>query len=171
VARTPTSSTSTIRARLKAASAKLTEVGCPDLAAAVDEVLTPQGWGILRRAASAVDPSKAGEPNLAIMMSESARDGVKKAAAAAGRTIKQDVDEGFSKYLAGEFTPQAPARKIRGSGEPRVNLNTRPDSALRSRVAEKLSEDQLDLTVAHVAWSYLVTKYQVPEERAAEQAE
>ncbi|MGV2914762.1 hypothetical protein [Streptomyces alfalfae] len=166
MARKPSSSASTIRARLTAASAKLTQSGEPELAAAVDEVLAPGGWGVLRRAEAAVNPASAGERNLAVQLTETARDLIKERAADRGNTITNDVNEAFTKFLAGEFLPSRPQRSPRNSGVTKVNLNSRPDGALRAQVETAAKERAEELgwepKPAHIAADWLMKKYRIP---------
>ncbi|MEV8455476.1 hypothetical protein AB0467_34635 [Streptomyces sp. NPDC052095] len=163
MARTPTSSASTIRARLTAASAKLTEAGAPDLAAAVDEVLAPNGWGLLRRTEEGANAN----PNMAIFMNVEIRESLKAKAAAKGATLTADVNEAFTKFLAGVFVPDAPSRSRRNSGAEKGNLNVRPDADLVQQVKDiaeqKSAEYGWTVTPARVASAYLMRKYRISE--------
>ncbi|MEV6165789.1 hypothetical protein AB0L71_28520 [Streptomyces sp. NPDC052052] len=163
MARTPTSPARTIRARLAAASAKLTEAGSPDLAAAVDEVLAPNGWGLLRRTEENADTN----PNLAIFMNKEIRESLKAKAEAKGTTLTADVTEAFRKFVAGEFVPDAPIRSRRNSGAEKGNLNVRPDADLLQQVKDlaeqKSAEYGWTVTPARVASAYLMRKYRISE--------
>lgn len=151
--RARTSSAHTIHARLAAGAAKLRQAGADDEANAIDEILAPSGWGLLRRAEAAANPERAGERNLAIPLPKDIRDEIKARAAANGDVITRVVNEGFEKYLAGKFTPKQPQRSAWGSGEVKANLNVRPSGELRDRVEQ---EGPLAL---HVAGAYLMHKY------------
>lgn len=161
--RTPTSSAHTIRARLTAASATLTKAGAPDLAAAVDEVLAPGGWGLLRRTEENADAN----PNLAIHMNKAIRESLKTKAEAKGTSLSADVTEAFRLFLAGEFVPDAPIRSQRNSGAEKANLNVRPDASLLQQVLDvaeqKSAEYGWKVTPARVAAAYLMKKYRISE--------
>ncbi|SBU98039.1 hypothetical protein YUMDRAFT_06015 [Streptomyces sp. OspMP-M45] len=135
-----------LRAGLTAASARLREVNSPDLAEHVDTVLTLSTYEL--RDALNVDE------NLSIRIPVTARDRIVAGAEQAGRTVTADVNNGFTAYLAGAFTPNPPVRARRGTSEEKVNLNVRPDDALRQRVADT------GVKPMHVAADWLMRTYE-----------
>ncbi|MDK0525035.1 hypothetical protein [Streptomyces sp. ML-6] len=143
-----------LRPRLTAAATKLRTLGEPDLAEAIDTVLAPNGWGLLRRS----DPVAAASlhRNLAMRMTAEWREQIKTRAEAAGDKLVEEVNEGLQKYLDGKFVPVAPGRSPYGSGTEMVNLNVRATDSLREQVAERG-----DHSPALVASAYLMSKYKV----------
>ncbi|MEU3656499.1 hypothetical protein AB0E67_27560 [Streptomyces sp. NPDC032161] len=191
MARTPTSPARTIRARLttgetalrqQADSLASTDAASADevraAADAIAEVLAPNGWGLLRRAETLANPGSASKPNLPIFMNkeiretiksrnEARREALKSKAEAKAATLSADVDEGFRKFLSGEFTPDAPIRSRRNSGAEKGNLNVRPDPGLVQQVKDladaKSAEYGWTVTPARVATAYLMKKYRISE--------
>ena len=135
-----------LRAGLTAASTRLREVNSPDLAEHVDTVLTLSTYEL--RDALNIDE------NLSIRIPVTARDRIVAGAEQAGRTVTADVNDGFTAYLAGAFTPAPPARARRGEAEDKVNLNVRPNDALRQRVADT------GVKPMHVAADWLMRTYE-----------
>lgn len=164
VARTPTSADRTIRARLAAASTTLTETGRPDLAAAVDEVLAPTGWGMLRR----TEADSNTRPNMPIHMNLEIRELIKERAAAKGASLADDVNEGLRRFLSGEWEPTEPIRSTRNSGAEKANLNVRPDADLVQQVKDTAAQTSAALkwkvTPARIAAAWLMKKYRISAE-------
>lgn len=175
-----------LRPRLTAASSLLHKVSDPnlddaaklreikqadlaDLAEAIDSILVPNGWGRLRRS----DPttSKSLDRNMGIYMPIEWRTQIQERAkkehdrqwraqaqepGAKKRSIKDDINEGFEKYLAGEFEPIASKLSPHGSAGDSGMLNARPRDDLREAVAKKGVH-----APALVAGSYLMSLYKV----------
>ncbi|THA29159.1 hypothetical protein E6R18_24930 [Streptomyces sp. A1277] len=137
-----------LRAQLAAASTRLREVDSPDLADAVDEVLTPRGWAALR----ATESIRAN--NLSIFLTAIDRDRITSGAKSARTTISDAVNAGFRKVIAGEYTPQQPETARKGTAKNKVNLNVTPSLALRERVEAKTG-----MLAAHVAADYLMHEF------------
>lgn len=154
----PRTSRSDIRAQLTEAAAVLRSDGHTELAGAVDTVLGPNGWGLLRR----TDPSSAAPGNLAIRVPPKFRDELQKRIAkdSDGRSeISKEANEGLRKFLDGKFVPPEPARHT-GT----VNLNVRPDEELRRQVDAAGGKDNKaewgwDLRASHVIVAWLAHKY------------
>jgi len=145
-----------LRPRLEAAAARLHEVGSPDLAEAVETILSPTGWGHLRRSDPTVSGGEANlDRSMAIAMPIQWRDEIKSKAADAGRKIADDINEGFEQYLSGKFAPEPPARRKAGVGGATTSLNSRPSEALRKQVEEAGAKP------SQLAGQYLLQKYQV----------
>ncbi|MEU6925483.1 hypothetical protein [Streptomyces sp. NPDC046631] len=140
-----------LRTGLVAASERLREVDSPALATWIDTVLAPRGWAALR----ATDPEGTPGPNLQLLLSKTARDQIVAAAAAAGTTVTDDVNEGFRLVLAGEYSPRKPARARYGAAE-KATLNVTPVLSLRQQV-----EERAGLSAANVAADFLMHKYKV----------
>ncbi|MBD3550917.1 hypothetical protein [Streptomyces sp. SP18CM02] len=131
-----------LRAGLTAASARLKEVNSPELAAFIDTALSV---GVFRVRESEVSD------NLAIRLPESARDAIEDAADDMGVTsLGTVVDEGFRRFLAGEFTVAGRTYERRGTAGKKVNLNVRPAALLREQVAATGTSPM------HVAADYLM---------------
>lgn len=79
------------------------------------------------------------------------RDAIREAAAAAGNRVNTDVDEGFQKYLAGQFTPTEPTCADTGDMVP---LKMSPNDDLYDQV-----RDRGGLRPSQVAIAYLLDKY------------
>lgn len=156
MARTPADrSASSIRATLTQASAKLSAVGSPGLAEAVDAVLAPGGWELLR----GTDPSRSEgtERNLAINIPETIRDQIRAAVNEDPEmeSVTAAVNHGFRLFLNGSFTPAGrQGRSVDGSGA-RVNLNVRPSGQMRDQIT------QAGHSAAAVASHYLMFRYQL----------
>lgn len=121
-----------LRAQLVAASDRLRDVDSPQLADAVDALLAPGAWGLLRKS----DPtSDSGPRNFSIAMTHSEKDRIKACAAASGDELVDRVNEGFRLFLTGEFLPGKPTRAARGTAPTQASLNVRADEKLREKVA------------------------------------
>ncbi|MCX4792467.1 hypothetical protein OG369_42595 [Streptomyces sp. NBC_01221] len=144
-----------LRPRLTAAATKLRDINEPDLAEAIDTVLAPNGWGRLRRSDPTVSDSL--DRNMAMRMPSDWREQIKARAQAAGNKLANDVNEGFLKYLNGEFDPVVPGRNPYGSGAEMVNLNVRAKDDLRVQVSRPEPKHSASL----VAAAYLMSKYKV----------
>lgn len=79
------------------------------------------------------------------------RDEIRARAKAADRMVTDDVNEGFQKYLAGKFTPEAP---VWSDTSDMVNLKMNPNDDLHLQVASAKG-----LRPAQVAIAYLLHKY------------
>ena len=133
-----------LRADLVAAAERLREVDSPQLAEAVDTVLT----------FSALQPYEARtEPNLAIRLPEASRDRIVAGAKRDRVSVESIVNEGFQAFLDGKFTPPTPTRDRKGTASKKVNLNVRPRPELMERVA------QSGVKPMHVAADYLQRKF------------
>lgn len=135
-----------LRAGLTAASARLRDVNSPELAEHVDTVLALSMYEL----GSALNADE----NLSIRLPVTARDRIVAGAEQAGRTVTADVNDAFTAYLAGEFTPTPPVRARRGATEEKVNLNVRPDGALRQQVEDTGTK------AMHVAADWLMRRYE-----------
>ncbi|MFD5848312.1 hypothetical protein [Streptomyces chartreusis] len=176
MARTPRLTPDTIRARLPLAAGKLREIGSTDLAeaveAAVDLVGSP-GWKLTPPA----------ERNVALFMSrwvkrtleekarlaaadESARTG--KAPLPAATTLALVVEEGWRKFLAGEYEPLPPVRAARGQSPEKENLNLRPSGELKQQVEDACAEASeaagWKMSAGKIAMSYLYDEYDISDE-------
>lgn len=126
------------RDQLVTAANTLRESGKPDLADAVDYVLTPAGQKFIGRL-HYQKLSETADPPLSIGMTVSRKTQVKQAAAAAGDTLTSVLDDGFRRFLAGEFEFRR-ERAAHGKAESRATLNTRPDGVLQGEVARRCRE-------------------------------
>ena len=162
----------TLLADLRAASKRLTEVGAPELAAAVDEVLAPGGWGRLRNATDTT--TDAATPNVGIHMPLVVRAAIQKAAQDAKNKIKNDVAEGLEAFITGTFSPAANAHRARrNTGLETGNLNVRVDADLKARFQAAVEQRESELgykpALSHVAKAWLIQKYGIaPAEKLAE---
>ncbi|MER5277709.1 hypothetical protein ABT025_18390 [Streptomyces sp. NPDC002809] len=141
-----------LRNQLKAAASLLRAGGdpSPELAKAVRQVLLPGGWKELRDTDTA-----SSEANLPIQLSEQYRTQVVDAAENELITVTSVVNEGFEKFLAGEFEPRPRVQGRRATGEKKVNLNVRPKAALLAKVRES------GVLPMHVAGDYLMYRFEV----------
>jgi hypothetical protein len=153
----------TARARLTAAAETLRTSRTKahkDAAEAIDAVLAPGGWRLLR-------PKDAGTTgtNLALGMDQGLKAALVAAAEERNAVLSEDVSEGFRRFLAGQWTPDKPRRATRNSGATtsRTNLNVRPDGELRERVREHLPAASAQagwrITETHVAIGWLLHHY------------
>ncbi|MFE4915770.1 hypothetical protein ACFRCX_30160 [Streptomyces sp. NPDC056652] len=127
------------RDNLVAAANTLRTTGHPDLAGAVDYVLSPLGPDFLAR----LNPAAVVSSNLPIKMTEERRalinEGAGKEAKLRRETVRivlaKIVDEGFARWLAGDFEPRWEPKAGRGAGPKLVILNTHPNADLHAKVA------------------------------------
>lgn len=151
-----------IRDQLSEVSAFVTQAGRADLAPAVDAVLAPGGWEILRDTDTAVEGIK---ENLAFSLPESVRDEINAALAADpnAKSLTAKVTEGLRQYLAGEFTLIQRDASRPATREKWVNMNARVYKQLRQQVAEKVRQEVSDRRagVGRVAAEYLMFCYRV----------
>ncbi|MEU1327145.1 hypothetical protein [Streptomyces microflavus] len=146
-----------LRAGLTAASARLKEVNSPELATYVDTALA---LGAFRIRESGTGDS------LSIRLPESARDAIEDAADDMGVTsLSTVVDEGFRRFLAGEFTVGGRTYERRGTAEKKVNLNVRPAALLREQVLATGTSPM------HVAADYLMRVFETGPYRVGDRAQ
>lgn len=151
----PVPTSPNLRAQLQDAAAFCRTGGkpAPHLADAITQVLRPGGWKALQDA----DDVSAGS-NLAIRLAESQRDqirdGVNRLPKAV--TITSLVNEGFEKFLAGEFQPRdRTTRNRRNVGEKMVNLNVSPKASLHHAVRDS------GVLPMYVAGDYLMSLFNI----------
>ncbi|MFC8008745.1 hypothetical protein [Streptomyces cinereoruber] len=148
---------------LRAASARLAEVGSPEHAATVDKLLVPGGWELLRTA------ELAGTNNIPIHMPLVLRAAIQKAAQNSDSKIRDDVAEGLEAFIAGTFSPASNAyRARRNTGLETGNLNVRVDGRLKDRFQDAVEARAAELghkpALSLVAKAWLIEKYQLPFE-------
>lgn len=160
-----------VRARLTVAAERLAGGGDKDLAEAVEAVLAPRGWSLLKPATMS-----SGHRNVPLYMSSTAKAKLEDAARKAGeesgkapaRVLAEVVNEGWEKALAGQYEPVAPVRAPRGKAPVKENLNVRPDNDLRERMDEAAPELAAelgwDVTAGKVAMSYLFDEFGISDE-------
>lgn len=173
VARTRRLTYEVVRARLTVAADRLAERGDEDLAEAVNAVLDSRGWELLKPPSLA---SGYGKRNVALYMAVSVKKRLEDMAREAGRESEKDpltvlaevVDEGWEKFLAGEYEPVQPARAGRGKAPEKANLNVRPSNDLRERVQAACGEASAQLgwevTPGKIAMSYLFDEFGIEPE-------
>ncbi|MFJ7023225.1 hypothetical protein ACIQUW_33180 [Streptomyces sp. NPDC101117] len=153
-----------------------------EAADAIDQILAPRGWEILRPPTT--ESQRARIPNMPVWMNKSIKDYLQAMAAQEARAefeqmsaeereeaglkapkgadtfLAEVVEEGYRKFLSGEFVPEKPLRTVRGSSTQKQNLNLRPSKELRDQVqaactawATKLGWDASPGLVA-AAWLY-----------------
>jgi hypothetical protein len=157
-----------MRDRLKTASTRLREAGHADSADAVDAVLAPGGWTLLRQQDAPFTT------NLPLTMRASLRDQMKKAAEEQNLTLTAVVTEGHRKTLDGTWTPPESRRIVRAGAsvadDPRVVLNVTVDDALRKELRDRLpglsEELGYKLTEGGIAVAYLRHKLSVPQPKS-----
>ncbi|MBP5918698.1 hypothetical protein F3K34_43730 [Streptomyces sp. LBUM 1486] len=158
MARSPRLNPDVIRARLTVAADRLAERGDDDLAEAVRAVMQPRGWELLKPA-----PASSGNRNLGLWMDKAAKERIERKAKEAGDALADVVNEGYRKFLAGEFVPAPLARAPRGSAPEKENLNVRPDNTLREQVeaaaAAKSEELGHPVSASRVAMAFLFSEY------------
>ncbi|MFJ2279194.1 hypothetical protein ACIOEZ_34160 [Streptomyces sp. NPDC087866] len=81
------------------------------------------------------------------------RELIRERAAAAGRKVTDDVNEGYQQYLAGKF---APGDVVWADESNLVNLRITPDDGLHAQVREAAGRGVLKVAIA-----YLLTKYEI----------
>ncbi|MCL8016948.1 hypothetical protein [Streptomyces sp. AS02] len=150
-----------------------------DFAEAVDAILAPRGWELLKRP----DKRANTDPNMALWMNtsikqaleERARAEAKKEAEksggkprAAATVLAAVVNQGFERFLAGDFVPSKPVRSVRGSSVEKSNLNIGPSKDLRGRVEQKCAQVSAELgwevTPGRVAMSWLYEEYGITDD-------
>lgn len=145
-------------ARLTTAARQLSEAGHDDSAAALEAVLAPRGWAILR---ASVEESGQARPswNLSLFVAPALRDALKAAAESTDTSLGTVATAGLQRFVADRFEPPVPFR----SGGKKVNLNMRVDKAVFDRAAERVKavseEEGYTLTVAWVALSWLLEEF------------
>lgn len=169
-----------VRARLTTAAGHLRDDGKTDLAEAVDAVLGPRGWELLKPTVPA-----GARVNLALYMATTVKAAlVAKAQAEAlaeaeetglpprdpGNVLGEVIDQGFQRFVRGEFVPERPVKKPRGRGPQivKANLNVRADQNLRDQVAERCPAASAELgwtvTPGLVAMAWLFSEYGITED-------
>lgn len=176
----------TVRARLTALPGRLTNPEAPpaytdtEFAEAVDAVIAPRGWELLKPTVPA-----GARVNLALYMATTVKAALEaKARAEAvaeaeetgtpprdpGTVLGEVIDQGFARFIAGEFVPDRPVKKPRGKGPAvlKANLNVRTDQGLRDRVAELCPARSAELgwtvTPGMVAMAWLFSEYGITED-------
>ncbi|MFB7738246.1 hypothetical protein ACFC08_28435 [Streptomyces sp. NPDC056112] len=177
----------TVRARLTALPGRLTNPDTApaytdvEFAEAVDAVIAPRGWELLRKP-PASDTARA---NVALYMAttvKAALEAKARAEAAAeaeetgmaprdpGTVLGEVIDQGFQRFLQGQFVPDRPVKKPRGKGPAivKANLNVRVDQGLRDQVAELCPARSVELgwtvTPGMVAMAWLFSEYGITED-------
>lgn len=159
--------TNTLRPELEAASHLLRkivvgeELQAEDVArasagaAAVDAVLEPGGWSMLRESEGTFTT------NLPLTTRKSVRDALKKAAQVRRRTLTSLVTQGYREVLESTWTP--PMRDKSGpipAGDSRVVLNVTVEDVLRKEVRRRLPglSERLGYAVTEggIAMAYLL---------------
>lgn len=156
------------------------KVANASFAEALDAVLAPRGSAKLNRPAS-----RGVRVNLPLWMAAAVKaslEGKAKAEAKAeaqgtgkdprdaGTILGEVIDEGFERFLRGEFTPDRPVKKPRGKGPAivKANLNVRANEALRDQVRElcpvRSAELGWTVTPGMVAMSWLFSEYGITED-------
>ena len=155
-----------IRQTIADAASHLRNAGKPDFADAIDLVLAPSGWGVLRRSDPETGDS-ASDPTLPIRISEVDRDRIRAAQEKAGNKLTDDANEGLAAFIAGTFSPEQPARSVRGSGVRKVGMSVRPDPGLFKKAEQAAVErtDELGWTPRpmHIVLAWLLEKYPAPK--------
>lgn len=126
----------TIRDRLKTAARELEQAGRSDSAAAVEAVLAPGGWTLLREADAPFTT------NLPLTMRASLREALKQAAEQNNVTLTAVVTDGHRRVLDGSWTPPESRRIVRrgeaAAKDSRVVLNVTVEDTLRKELRERL---------------------------------
>lgn len=153
-----------VREQVAAAGKKLRDMGEPALADAVDYTLTPAYWASIRYGLYEKDR---GPANLPIGTRKSIRDHLHAAAEAAGTTLTDVANTALRDFISGKFTPQKPSRGASAPGDPAVNINLRPDVALRAQAEERCKELTGELgwkvAPAQVIKQYLLHRFPLPD--------
>jgi hypothetical protein len=151
---------------LRAASTKLTEVSAPELAATIDGLLAPGGWGRLRSATEADNTAQ----NVPVRMPLVLRSAIQDAAKTAGDSLPAVVAEGLQEFIAGTFRPAANAHRVRrNSGLEMATLNVRIDAELKDRFRETAETLAHNPAINHIVKAWLIEKYDIaPAEKLAE---
>jgi hypothetical protein len=147
--------------QLHKASAHLRNTGAPELAEAVDFVLTDEGANFIGRLRWRETAQE--NPNLALVMPKALRDQIKAGAQAAGKQLTTQAVVALNAFLNGEFVPPRPTRAPYGSGK--ANLNVRVNRELRERADEYgrklLADGKLDWapSTSQVLKAWFVEKF------------
>lgn len=149
---------------LAQAAAHLRDTGKPQLADAVDFVLTPEGFAFLKRQRESWLIAEGHlHPNFAMAVPRSVREEIYKNAKAQGADLAQQATQALNEFLAGTYTPFRPARAARGSNVEMVNMNIRVEMALRSAAdaagKERAEEFGWAPRASHVITSWLVQHF------------
>lgn len=167
VARSTDLSPQLIRARMTVAVDRLKDRGDADLAEALEVVLAPGGWRKLRSPSSV----GGGNDNYALYMATSVKNWLEDAARetdperAPGTVLAEVVNEGWEKFLTGDFQPAPLARAPRGKAPEKENLNLRPDTALGKKVEEASKQRGLRMSAGQIGMSYLYDQYGISDEQ------
>lgn len=182
------------RARLATGAEHLRAQDSKELKAAaetIDQLLGPRGWEILRRPSPASQRER--DPNMPLWMNKAIKDYLQEMAAHAAREefdemtpeqrreaglkapkgadtfLAEVVEEGYRKFLAGEFVPEKPLRTMRGSGTEKQNLNVRPSKELRDQVdavcGARSKELGWDVSPGLVAMAWLYAEYGITDDQ------
>lgn len=174
VAQRPTAKDLKTKRQVQEAATIVRAEGRPELAEAVEHLLSPAGWSMLGRLRAAEGPATADTP-LPIRMATADRDRIKAAQQKAAEqeasdSLTADVKEGLEAFAAGDFSPQPAAPSAYGAGEEKVNLNVRISAELKAQVEQAAEEraEELGWTPKpmHVAAAWLNAKYPAPKARA-----
>lgn len=168
-----------IRARLTVAADRLRDGGGKDLAEAIDAILAPRGWELLKKPAS----RSGAEPNMALFMNKAIKTALEvkaraEAAEEAERTggkpkaaatiLAAVVNQGFEALLAGDFVPSQPVRTVRGTSVEKSNLNIGPSKDLRDQVEKRCpalsAELGWEVTPGRIAMSWLYSEYGITDD-------
>lgn len=119
-----------IRDRLTTAVGQLKEAGHHDSAAAVESVLAPGGWSMLKKASGAANTSP-----LSISIDAQLKAALMDASEEFGVPIRQLAEEAYQKVLSGEWLPPKAGQR---KGYVKAVLNVTVDADLRARLREEL---------------------------------
>jgi hypothetical protein len=124
-----------IRDQLTTAAQHLRDAGHEESAYAVDAVLAPGGWTLLREQEGAYTTT------IPLTIRTSLKDALTAAADKQAKTLSSVVAEGHQKVLDGSWTPPQPTgRTPMAPGDSRVVLNVTVDDALRKELRRRLAE-------------------------------
>lgn len=181
VPRTPsTAAAQQLRDDLTTAATALRKAGEKNLAQAVDKVLAPHGWVLLRagESLSKADSDDEGESNVPVRMSLTDRDRAKALAEQAGETLTGIAEQGFRDFLDGTFVPMVRrAGRKTVSNVAKVSLNLRPDVDLANAVRAKCKAmneagHHPKIAISNVARAAIEARYQIglyaPEDEPAQ---
>ncbi|WP_330328145.1 hypothetical protein [Streptomyces pseudovenezuelae] len=153
----------TIRDRLTVAARELREAGKAESADAVEAVLTPGGWTLLREQEGTYTT------NIPLTIRQSLRNALEAAAQERVRTLSAVVAQGHQEVVAGTWKPPRPAgRALMAPGDSRVVLNVTVDDRLRKELRARLAPLSAELgykvTESGIAIGYLREKLGVTDE-------
>lgn len=158
-------------AHLVVAADRFDESGDKDIAETMRILAGPRGWELLKP-----PPVTSGQRTYGLYMASSVKKRLEDAARAiadkSGKApltvLAEVVNEGWQKFLDGEFEPVKPVRAPRGKAPAKENLNVRPNNELRVRVEEaaKAASEELgwEITPGKVAMSYLFDEFGISDE-------